>query len=55
MLFDKLEKSVDLIIDCDLEPGIEVSTILDFTQERPELVRQGLGWQEAEEWLNLVP
>ena len=54
-LFDTLDGLVDLIIDNGNEPGFEVSTILDFTAEEPTLVRQGLGWQEAQEWLTFVP
>ncbi|VEP14462.1 conserved hypothetical protein [Hyella patelloides LEGE 07179] len=53
-LFDSLENLVDIIVDHGKEPGFEVSTILDFTTEEPELVRQGLGWQEAQEWLTFV-
>ena len=30
------------------------STIIDFTAEDPEVVRQGKGWQEVENWLTLV-
>ncbi|MEY4517743.1 MAG: hypothetical protein RLZZ499_342, partial [Cyanobacteriota bacterium] len=29
-------------------------TILDFTTDEPEVVRQGLGWQEVENWLDIV-
>ena len=54
-LFDSLENIVDIIVDSDLDTGLEVSTILDFTTEEPELVRQGLGWEEAREWLTFVP
>ncbi|HHP7230690.1 MAG TPA: L-threonylcarbamoyladenylate synthase [Xenococcaceae cyanobacterium] len=53
-LFDALESRVDLIIDDGRETGFEVSTILDFTEEEPVVVRQGLGWQEVENWLNFV-
>ena len=54
-LFDSLDNLVDIIIDNGVEPGFEVSTILDFTEEEPVVVRQGLGWQEVENWLNFVP
>ncbi len=54
-LFDALDNLVDIIIDDGIEPGSEVSTILDFTEEEPVVVRQGLGWQEVENWLNFVP
>ncbi len=54
LLFDSLDNLVDIIIDDDVESGFEVSTIIDFTTENPELVRQGLGWQAAQEWLDFV-
>ncbi len=50
-LFDVLDKLVDLIIDDGTEPGNQVSTIVDFTSEQPEIVREGLGWEELENWL----
>ena len=53
-LFDALENQVDIIIDNQVDPGFEVSTILDFTTDEPEVVRQGLGWQEVENWLQVV-
>ena len=53
-LFDALENQVDMIIDNQIDPGFEVSTILDFTTNEPEVVRQGLGWQEVENWINVV-
>ncbi|MEM6613397.1 MAG: L-threonylcarbamoyladenylate synthase [Cyanobacteria bacterium P01_C01_bin.72] len=53
-LFDALDNQVDIIIDNQIDPGFKVSTILDFTSSEPEVVRQGLGWQEVEEWLNAV-
>lgn len=52
-LFDALDKQVDIIIDTDSEPGFEVSTILDLTEEEPIMVRQGLGWQVVEDWFHL--
>ena len=54
LLFDELENLVDIIIDDSTEPGFDVSTIIDFTTEDPQLVRQGKGWQEVENWLTLV-
>lgn len=54
-LFDALENSVDIIIDDGRDPGFEVSTILDFTDDEPVVIRKGLGWKEVEEWLNYVP
>ncbi|MEO0848739.1 MAG: L-threonylcarbamoyladenylate synthase [Cyanobacteria bacterium J06648_1] len=53
-LFDALDSQVDIIIDNQIDPGFKVSTILNFTSNEPEVVRQGLGWQEVEEWLNVV-
>ena len=53
-LFDALENQVDIIIDNSVDPGFNVSTILDFTTDNPEVVRQGLGWQEVENWLDFV-
>jgi tRNA threonylcarbamoyl adenosine modification protein (Sua5/YciO/YrdC/YwlC family) len=53
-LFDALENQVDIIIDNQVDPGFQVSTILDFTADEPEVVRQGLGWQKVEKWLNVV-
>jgi tRNA threonylcarbamoyl adenosine modification protein (Sua5/YciO/YrdC/YwlC family) len=53
-LFDSLENSVDIIIDNGIEPGFEVSTIIDFTTDEPTVVRQGLGWEEVENWLAFV-
>ncbi|MFM7475294.1 MAG: threonylcarbamoyl-AMP synthase, partial [Microcystis aeruginosa] len=32
-------------------PGSEVSTIVDFTSDQPDIVRQGLGWPELQQWL----
>ncbi len=53
-LFDALESQVDIIIDNGIDPGFNVSTILDFATDKPEVIRQGLGWQEVENWLNVV-
>lgn len=53
-LFDALENQVDIIIDNNVDPGFKVSTILDFTEKEPQVVRQGLGWQEVENWLDFV-
>ncbi len=54
-LFDDLGNLVDIIIDDSTETGFEVSTILDFTMEEPQVVRQGKGWQEVENWLGSIP
>jgi tRNA threonylcarbamoyl adenosine modification protein (Sua5/YciO/YrdC/YwlC family) len=50
-LFDALENLVDIIIDTEEEPGFQVSTILDLTSDRPQVVRQGMGWEKLETWL----
>jgi tRNA threonylcarbamoyl adenosine modification protein (Sua5/YciO/YrdC/YwlC family) len=50
-LFDELEKLVDIIIDDDLDAKVEVSTVLDMTSDPPSAIRQGLGWEEVEEWI----
>lgn len=54
VLFDALENQVDIIIDNDTEPGFQVSTILDFTTDEPAVIREGLGWQEAQNWLAII-
>jgi len=51
-LFDHLEKQVDIIIDDDTNPGLNVSTILDFTGAEPTVVRKGLGWEKLENWIS---
>ncbi|CAN1213070.1 L-threonylcarbamoyladenylate synthase [Tumidithrix helvetica PCC 7403] len=42
-LFDRFDKLVDIIIDDGSEPSYQVSTIVDLTEDRPRIVRQGLG------------
>uniref|UniRef100_UPI00286AE026 Sua5/YciO/YrdC/YwlC family protein n=1 Tax=Chamaesiphon sp. OTE_20_metabat_361 TaxID=2964689 RepID=UPI00286AE026 len=51
VLFDRLEKLVDIIIDDSSEPGMKGSTILDMTINPPEVIREGLGWSEVAAWL----
>jgi tRNA threonylcarbamoyl adenosine modification protein (Sua5/YciO/YrdC/YwlC family) len=51
ILFDRLDKLVDIIIDDSSEPGMEGSTILDMTIDPPEVIREGLGWSEVAAWL----
>jgi tRNA threonylcarbamoyl adenosine modification protein (Sua5/YciO/YrdC/YwlC family) len=46
-LFDCYENLVDVMIDSDVEPSGQMSTIIDLTGE-PEVIRRGLGWAEAE-------
>lgn len=53
-LFDSLDKQVDIIIDDGLAPGFEVSTIIDFSGDEPEIVRRGLGWDNLKKCLELV-
>ncbi|WP_099240603.1 L-threonylcarbamoyladenylate synthase [Synechococcus sp. BDU 130192] len=53
-LFDALEPLVDIIIDSDSEPGTKTSTILDFCDRQPTLIRKGLGWDALENWLDIV-
>ncbi len=52
-LFDRLEKLVDIMIDTGVEPGYQVSTILDMTTEEPIILRRGLGWEEASTWVKV--
>jgi tRNA threonylcarbamoyl adenosine modification protein (Sua5/YciO/YrdC/YwlC family) len=52
-LFDILENQVDMIIDDGLEPGFDVSTILDMTSDTPSIIRQGLGWEELQNWVTV--
>lgn len=50
-LFDELDKMVDLILEDGSEQEFEVSTIVDFTNQQPEIVRKGLGWEELKQWM----
>lgn len=45
VLFDHLDKIVDIIIDDDSDPGNQVSTMIDLTDEEPTIMRQGLGME----------
>lgn len=51
LLFDELDKMVDLIIEDGSDVEFEVSTILDFTKEQIEIVRKGKGWEELQHWI----
>jgi tRNA threonylcarbamoyl adenosine modification protein (Sua5/YciO/YrdC/YwlC family) len=51
ILFDRLEKLVDIIIDDGSELGIESSTVLDMTIDPPTVIREGLGFAELASWL----
>lgn len=46
VLFDRLEGSVDLIIDSERDPGYQTSSIIDCTGKTAEVVREGLGWEK---------
>jgi tRNA threonylcarbamoyl adenosine modification protein (Sua5/YciO/YrdC/YwlC family) len=50
-LFDALDKVVDIIVEDGSDPGDQVSTIVDFTTDEPDIVRKGLGWEELQNWL----
>ncbi len=50
VMFDTLEKLVDIIVDDDQPLAYEVSTILDMEGEAPLMVRKGLGWETALDW-----
>lgn len=50
-LFDRMESLVDVIIDTGKEPGYQVSTILDLTEEQPTVIRPGLGWEDIVGWI----
>uniref|UniRef100_A0A832H0V2 Threonylcarbamoyl-AMP synthase n=1 Tax=Oscillatoriales cyanobacterium SpSt-402 TaxID=2282168 RepID=A0A832H0V2_9CYAN len=53
-LFDFLDKTVDVIVDNGEEPGYQMSTILDLTDEEPIVVRRGLGWEAVESWAEVL-
>ncbi|MEB3232034.1 MAG: L-threonylcarbamoyladenylate synthase [Leptolyngbyaceae bacterium] len=52
-LFDQFEKFVDIMIDDEQPVGYQVSTILDMTATSPEIVRRGLGWDMAMQWVDV--
>jgi tRNA threonylcarbamoyl adenosine modification protein (Sua5/YciO/YrdC/YwlC family) len=51
ILFDRLEKLVDIIIDDGSDLGLEVSTVLDMTTDPPTVIREGLGLEQLAAWL----
>ncbi len=53
-LFDRLDKLVDIIIDDDSPVKEQVSTILDLTEAEPVVIRKGLGWDAALDWVGEV-
>lgn len=50
-LMDRFASLVDIAIDNHRAPGDRVSTIIDLTGPEPEMLREGLGWERAAEWL----
>jgi len=51
LLFDALASRVDVIIDDDQPLAVELSTIVDLTEDEPYLQRRGLGWEAAAAWV----
>ncbi len=49
VLFDQFDALVDIIVDDQLEPGYETSSIIDFTGKEAVVVREGLGHQHLAE------
>ncbi|NCJ07720.1 threonylcarbamoyl-AMP synthase [Synechococcales cyanobacterium C] len=47
-LFDRFQKSVDIIVDNGQPPTVKVSTILDLCQSEPRVLRKGLGWDTVQ-------
>ncbi|MEY2984751.1 MAG: hypothetical protein RLZZ568_1368 [Cyanobacteriota bacterium] len=47
-LFDRFDKLVDLIVDDGQDAGYQTSSIVDFTNQVPQIIRQGLGWEALE-------
>jgi tRNA threonylcarbamoyl adenosine modification protein (Sua5/YciO/YrdC/YwlC family) len=50
-LFDAMDKLVDIILDDGSDVRTDVSTIVDLTGDEPEIIREGLGIEEAETWI----
>ncbi len=53
-LFDHFEKQVDVIIDDESSMQYQVSTVLDLTAAEPQIIRRGLGWEEAANWASVA-
>ena len=51
-LYDRLGKLVDIIVDDTSKPGYQVSTIIDLTEDQPEIVRKGKGWEAVQQWID---
>jgi tRNA threonylcarbamoyl adenosine modification protein (Sua5/YciO/YrdC/YwlC family) len=47
-LFDYFDNLVDIAIDSDTEPPGLMSTMIDLTQDKPEILRRGQGWEAVE-------
>ncbi|MBD2102864.1 L-threonylcarbamoyladenylate synthase [Leptolyngbya sp. FACHB-261] len=47
LLFDELSNQVDLIVNDGRDLPNQVSTILDLTDDEPQVLRQGLGWDKV--------
>jgi len=52
-LLQKFDKQVDVTIDDQQELTANETTILDLTNDQPEIVREGLGMERLQEALNL--
>ena len=50
-LFDQFDGLVDVMIDDERSVGYQVSTILDMTDYEPTILRKGLGWELADQWV----
>jgi tRNA threonylcarbamoyl adenosine modification protein (Sua5/YciO/YrdC/YwlC family) len=51
VLFDRLEKLVDIVIDDGSDLGLEVSTVLDMSTDPPTVIREGLGMEQLAAWI----
>ena len=40
---DRLEKAVDLVLECGACCGVQATTVVDLTGDEPELIREGRG------------
>lgn len=47
-LFDAFDSHVDMIIDIDQTPTNTASTVIDLCQDKPAILRKGLGWEIIE-------
>jgi tRNA threonylcarbamoyl adenosine modification protein (Sua5/YciO/YrdC/YwlC family) len=50
-LLDRFAHLVDFTIDDGLDPGHDVSTIVDLTGPEPEIVRKGVAWEQVDHLL----